>query len=131
MAMLVAFHVRRVKIKALKETKEIVVIIYINSLTLLLWIVAEFVLYSYHEAYPTVFGLALLSGASVFLTLVFVPKVCFLFVCLFVSWIALLFVCLFCFCFLDGCTVLGQEEHNLGKFVRRQALKPSNLHTDG
>ena len=86
MAMLVAFHVRRVKIKALNETKETVVIIYINSLTLLLWIVAEFVFYSYHEAYPTVFGLALLSGASVFLTLVFVPKVCFLFVCL-------LFVC--------------------------------------
>ena len=73
--MFMGFHVRKVTIKEVKETKEIVVIIYINSLTLILWVVADFVLVNYHDAYSAIFGLALLSGASVFLTFVFVPKV--------------------------------------------------------
>ena len=75
-AMFMAFHVRKVTVKAVKENKEIVVIVYINSLTLILWIVAEFALNNYHEAGSAIFGLALLSGASVFLAFVFVPRVC-------------------------------------------------------
>ena len=74
-AMFMAFHTRRVKIKALNDSKEIAVIIYINSITLALLAVVEFALNSYHDGYAALFGLALLVGATLFLTLVFIPKV--------------------------------------------------------
>ena len=70
-----AFHTRRVKIKALNDSKEIAVIIYINSITLALLAVVEFALNRYHEVYAALFGLGLMVGATLFLTLVFVPKV--------------------------------------------------------
>ena len=70
-----AFHTRRVKIKALNDSKEIAVIIYINSITLALLAVVEFALNTYHEVYAALFGLGLMVGATLFLTLVFVPKV--------------------------------------------------------
>ena len=75
-AVFMAFHTRRVKIRALNDSKEIAVIIYINSITLTLLIVVEFALYSYHEVYAALFGLALLTEATVFLSLIFIPKVC-------------------------------------------------------
>lgn len=74
-AMLMAFHTRRVKIKALNDSKEIAVIIYINSITLALLAVVEFALSKYHDVHAALFGLALLVGPTVFLTLIFVPKV--------------------------------------------------------
>lgn len=74
-AMFMAFHVRRVKIKALNDSKEIAVIVYINSIILALLAVVEFALSRYHEAYAALFGLALLVGSTVFLTFVFIPKV--------------------------------------------------------
>ena len=74
-AMFMAFHTRRVNIKALNDSKEIAVIIYINSITLALLAVAEFALNTYHDVYAALFGLALLVGATLFLTLVFIPKV--------------------------------------------------------
>ena len=70
-----AFHIRRVKIKALNDSKEIAVIIYINSITLALLAVVEFALNTYHEAHTALFGLGLMVGATFFLTLVFIPKV--------------------------------------------------------
>ena len=72
-----AFHIRRVKIKALNDSKEIAVIIYINSITLALLAVVEFALNTYHEVYTALFGLGLMVGASIFLSLVFIPKVSF------------------------------------------------------
>ena len=75
-AMFMAFHTRRVKIKALNDSKEIAAIIYINSITLVLLVVVEFALSNYHDAYAALFGLALLVGATIFLTLTFIPKVC-------------------------------------------------------
>ena len=74
-AMFMAFHTRRVKIKLLNDSKEIAAIIYINSIILALLAVVEFALSRYHEAYSALFGLALLVGPTVFLTLAFVPKV--------------------------------------------------------
>ena len=74
-AMFMAFHTRRVKIKALNDSKEIAVIIYINSITLSLLAFVEFALNSYHEVYAALFGLALLVGATLFLTLLFIPQV--------------------------------------------------------
>ena len=74
-AMFMAFHTRRVKIKALNDSKEIAVIIYINSITLSLLAFVEFALDTYHQVYAALFGLALLVGATLFLTLLFTPKV--------------------------------------------------------
>ena len=74
-AMFMAFYTRRVKIKALNDSKEIAVVIYFNSITLTLLAVVEFSLKEYHEVYAALFSLALLVEASVFLTLIFIPKV--------------------------------------------------------
>ena len=74
-AMFMAFHVRRVKIKALNDSKEIAIIVYINSITLLLLAVVEFSLSSYHEVHAALFGMGLMVGATIFLSLVFIPKV--------------------------------------------------------
>ncbi len=68
-AMLMAFHTRRVKIKALNDSKEIAAIIYINSIILALLAVVEFALIRNHDAYTALFGLALLVEPTVFLTI--------------------------------------------------------------
>ena len=81
LAMFMAFHTRKVKIKALNDSKEIAVIIYINSITLSLLAFVEFALNDYHEVYAALFGLALIVGATLFLTLLFIPKVLFRVVC--------------------------------------------------
>ena len=75
LAMFMAFHTRRIKIKALNDSKEIAVIIYINSITLSLLALVEFALVDYHEVYAALFGLSLLVGATLFLTLLFTPRV--------------------------------------------------------
>ena len=70
-----AFHIRRVKIKVLNDSKEIAVIIYINSIMLVLVAVIEFALSAYHEVYAALLGLGIMMAATLFLILVFVPKV--------------------------------------------------------
>ena len=75
-AMFMAFHTRRVKVKALNDSKEIAAIIYFNSIILSILAVTEFALQHYHDVYAALFGLALLIEASLFLGLIFVPKVC-------------------------------------------------------
>ena len=70
-----AFHIRRVKVKALNDSKEIAVIIYINSIILAVLAVTQFALENYHDAYAAMFGLALLVDATLFLGLMFIPKV--------------------------------------------------------
>ena len=77
-AMFMAFHTRQVKIKGLNDSKEIAVIVYINSIILALLAVVEFALASYHEVHAALVGLALLTEATVFLSLVFIPRVSFL-----------------------------------------------------
>ena len=74
-ALFMAFHTRRVKIKALNDSKEIAALIYINSIILVILAVTKFALQEYHDVYAAVFGLALFIEASLFLGLVFVPKV--------------------------------------------------------
>ena len=70
-----AFHIRHVKVKALNDSKEIAVIIYINSIILALLAVTQFALETYHDAYAAMFGLALLVDATLFLGLIFIPMV--------------------------------------------------------
>ncbi len=74
-AIFMAFHTRRVKIKALNDSKETGAIIYINSIILVLIMVAAFVLEGYHNIHAALFGLALFVQASIFLGLLFIPKV--------------------------------------------------------
>ena len=73
--MFMAFHVRKVKIRALNDSKEIAVIVYINSITLVLLAVTEFSLRQFHYLYAALYGTALLIGGYLFLSLIFVPKV--------------------------------------------------------
>lgn len=75
-AMFMAFHTRKVKIRALNDSKELAVLIYINSITLVILTVTEFALYMYHDVYAGLFGMGLLVEATLFLTVLFVPKVC-------------------------------------------------------
>lgn len=70
-----AFHIRKVKIKALNDSKEIAAIVYINSIILVLLAVTELALRQYHYLYAALNGAALLIGGSLFLGLVFIPKV--------------------------------------------------------
>ena len=49
------FHMHRAKIKALNDSKEIVVIVYINSIALALLVVVEFALNTYHDVYAALF----------------------------------------------------------------------------
>ena len=74
-AMFMAFHTRKVTVKALNESLETAALIYINSINLVVLTVTEFVLYEYHDVYSALFGLALLIGATLFLSLIFIPKV--------------------------------------------------------
>ena len=67
-------HVRRVKIKALNESKEIAVIIYTTSIILVLLAVIN-VPNTFHEVYATLLCLGIMVIATLFLTLVFIPKV--------------------------------------------------------
>ena len=74
-AMFMAFHTRRVKIAALNDSKEIAVIIYINSIILIVMAGSEFVLEHYHNAHSALFGLALLIQATMFVGVLFIPNV--------------------------------------------------------
>ena len=74
-AMFMAFHTRRVKIAALNDSKEISVIIYINSIILIVMAGSEFVLEYYHNEHSALFGLALLIQATMFLGVLFIPNV--------------------------------------------------------
>ena len=75
-AMFMAFHTRKVKIKALNESKETAAIIYINSIILLLMILNVFIVEEHHQIFDLLFSLALLVQATLFLGILFIPKVC-------------------------------------------------------
>ena len=70
-----AFHTRKIKIKALNDSKEITAIIYINSITLIVLAITEISLHRYVDVYHAVVGLALLVEATMFTGIVFIPKV--------------------------------------------------------
>lgn len=74
-AMFMAFHTRKIKIRALNDSKEIAAIVYINSIIMLLLALTEFTLRRHHYVYSGVNGIVLLIGGSLFLGLIFIPKV--------------------------------------------------------
>lgn len=75
LAIFMAFHTRKIKIKALNDSKETAAIIYFNNMVLVTLIMSEFALISLHNIYTALFGLALLVGATIFLSLIFLPQV--------------------------------------------------------
>ncbi|XP_019859319.1 PREDICTED: gamma-aminobutyric acid type B receptor subunit 2-like, partial [Amphimedon queenslandica] len=74
LAIFMAFHTRRVKVKLLNESMETATIIYINSIIIVSLIVTEFTLPTHHNIYSALFGLGLLIEATLFVGLIFIPK---------------------------------------------------------
>ena len=74
-AMFMAFHTRNVKIQSLNEAIEIAGLVYINTIILVVVIVAGFAFNNYHDTHASLYGLAMIVDATLFLTLTFVPKV--------------------------------------------------------
>ena len=70
-----AFHIRKVKIKALNDSKETAAVIYINTIILITLIASAFALDDYHNGHAAIFGLAIFIDATLFLGALFVPKV--------------------------------------------------------
>ena len=71
-----AFMSRKVKVKALNDSKEIAAIIYITSLLLVISAIGFWIGLIYLNTSTAVFGLAELLTATVILGLLFIPKVC-------------------------------------------------------
>ena len=70
-----AFTTRKVTIKALNDRKENCALIYINSIILTVLIVAQLALQEHRDVYTSLFGLAVFFEATLFLSVVFIPKV--------------------------------------------------------
>ena len=74
-ALLLAFHTRKVKVKGLDDSKYIAASIYVTSIVLAVIIVSTYTLNDYVNAYPAVVGVGFLFGTTVILALVFTPRV--------------------------------------------------------
>lgn len=80
-AIFMAFHTRKIKIKALNDSKEITAIIYINSIILTLLAVVEFGLHSsFNEVYAALFSVGIIIAASLFTGIIFIPKVQYMYI---------------------------------------------------
>lgn len=73
--MFMAFHTRKVKIKALSESKAIFTLVYLNSIILVLLAVTELALDDYHITRTALLSLSHIIGPTLFLSLVIVPRV--------------------------------------------------------
>jgi hypothetical protein len=73
-ALLLAFHTRKVKVKGLDDSKYIAASIYVTSIVLAVIIVSTYTLNDYVNAYPAVVGMGLLLGTTMTLGLVFIPR---------------------------------------------------------
>ena len=83
LALFMAFHTRRIKLKGLNESKEIFAIVYVNTIVLTVIVTVQFALQGFHDASSIVNGLALFIEATLFLGFLFVPKVRNLFLVLY------------------------------------------------
>ena len=74
-AFILAIKIRKVKISGLNDTKEVRRIIYILSGVLLLLAIDSFVLIKYLNTYKSIFAFGLITGSTVVLGFIFIPKV--------------------------------------------------------
>lgn len=74
-ALVLAFQIRKVKIKGLNDAKYVAVAIYITSVILSCVIVSTYSLRDYVNTYAMVLGVGFVIGTTMVLALVFVPRV--------------------------------------------------------
>jgi len=74
-ALVLAFAIRKVKVKGLDDAKYIVVTIYVTSIVLAVTILATYSLKDVINGFAALFCTGFLVGTSVILGLVFVPQV--------------------------------------------------------
>ena len=74
-ALLLAFSIRRVKVKGLNDAKYVAAAVYATSVVLAVLIVASFSLSSFIDVFASLFSAGLLVGTTVILMLVFIPLV--------------------------------------------------------
>ena len=70
-----SFHTRKVTIKALNDSKEIALLVYFTTAAILALSVITFALRELHIVYRAVFGGALFVIATIYLTVIFIPRV--------------------------------------------------------
>jgi len=70
-----AFSIRKVKIKGLNDSKEISIILYITSIILVIVIVITLALGDYVNVNGGTFGLGISTASTVVLGCIFIPKV--------------------------------------------------------
>ena len=70
-----AFSIRKVKIKGLNDSKEISIILYITSIILVIVVVITLALGDYINVNGGIFGLGISTASTVVLGCIFVPKV--------------------------------------------------------
>ena len=74
-AIILAYYIRKVKVKGLNDSRYIAAATYITSIVLAIIIVSTYTLADYVNAFPAVVGVSLLVGTTMILVLVFMPKV--------------------------------------------------------
>ena len=74
-ALILAFSIRKVKVKGLDDAKYIAAATYVTSIVLAVIIVATYTLKDFVNAFPALFCTGFLIGTTFILGLVFVPKV--------------------------------------------------------
>ena len=75
-ALLLAFSIRKVKVKGLNDSKYIGAAIYVTSIVLAMIIVATYSLKEFINGFAALFCTGIILGTTVILMLVFVPLVC-------------------------------------------------------
>ena len=73
---MLAFQIRKVKIKSLKDSTFVVANVYISSIVIVIFILVTFALRTFVNAYSGIFAVGTLILTTMFLALTFVPKVC-------------------------------------------------------
>ena len=74
-ALVLAFSIRKVKVKGLNDAKYIAAATYVTSIVLAVIIVATYTLKDFVNAFPALFCTGFLIGTTFILGLVFIPKV--------------------------------------------------------
>ncbi len=74
-AVIFAFQTRKVKIRALNDAKQVIAIIYTTTVCLVVLILTAFALGGYLNATSALYAITNMAATTIFLTLIFVPKV--------------------------------------------------------
>ena len=72
---ILAFQTRKVKIPVLNDSKSVTALIYISSIVLVVIVLVTFILNGYINVTAVLFHGGILSLATIFLALIFIPKV--------------------------------------------------------